>query len=388
LTALDVVFGIPQLARGGAGGVTGGPEGVILTLLQHLDRERVRPTLLLTEPGSNLLGELPDDVDVIEVRGRLPSARYPAYDVARALRRRRPDAVLTTLRMNSTIALADPLLPRSIPVICRVENHLSGTLANNRRGAGALKHRSVAALHRLTLRQADSIIAQSTSMRNDLVARFGPPVGDKVCVVPNPVDVEAVAQRADADVLDLERGHPQIVSVGRLHHQKGYDMLLASFASVLVDHPEARLWLIGEGEDRVALERRAEVLDIAHRVDLPGFVPNPLPLVRAADLDVCSSRYEGFSNALAEALALGTPAVAPAGPAAGADLITPLNGVLIDGASEALLAAGLSDALDRLDGFDRQAIAAQTAGRFAAGTVAERYADAIEGAVHGHRARR
>jgi glycosyltransferase involved in cell wall biosynthesis len=170
-------------------------------------------------------------------------------------------------------------------------------------------------------------------------------------------------------------GEPQLVTVGRLHRQKGYDLLLPAFADVLRARPDARLRILGEGPDRDALARQAAELGITDRVDLLGFIGDPAPHLAAADLYVCSSRYEGFSNALAEALAVGTPAVAPDGAAAGGDLLTAHNGVLIAEASPTALADGIGQALTTT--FDREAIIGDCRTRFSRDAVVLRYQDVI-----------
>lgn len=383
-----VAFAIPALARGGEGEVQGGPEGVFLTLLNAIDHERFEVHLLVDDLAtSNLLTELDDRVDVVPIaerRGRFtPRAarRYPALRLARAVRDVEPDVLLTTLRMNVTAALAKPLLPRRTALVCRVANNLTGTLTTQRRSSTGWKNRSVERLHRYVTQQADLLIAQSGAMADDLAARFGAELRARLVQIPNPVDVDALRRRAAVEPVGgppLE-GSPLIVSVGRLHHQKGYDLLLPAFAGVLENAPDARLRILGEGPDRAALEAQAAALGVAERVDLPGFVADPARQVARADLYVCSSRYEGFSNALAEALAVGTPCVAPDGPAAGGELVDARSGVLIDEAQPDALREAIERALSM--SFDREAISRGCRDRFSPASVVRRYEDALERAA-------
>lgn len=81
--------------------------------------------------------------------------------------------------------------------------------------------------------------------------------------------------------------------------------------------PDVRLVIFGEGRQRRRLSALAEHLGIAERIALPGFSDNPFAHVARADAFVLSSRFEGSPNALLEALAVGTPAIAtdcPSGP--------------------------------------------------------------------------
>ena len=90
--------------------------------------------------------------------------------------------------------------------------------------------------------------------------------------------------------------------------------MLRAFALLPSD---CRLVIFGEGKQRRALEGLAQRVGVAARVDLPGHSPNPFAHVARADLFVLSSRFEGFGNALLEALIVGTPTVStdcPTGP--------------------------------------------------------------------------
>ena len=102
---------------------------------------------------------------------------------------------------------------------------------------------------------------------------------------------------------------PRIVAVGRLTHQKGFDILLAAFALIYRQFPEWQLDIWGEGADRPDLERLIGTLGLEGRAALRGVSPRPGSWVEGADIFVLSSRYEGFANALGEAMAAGLPVV-------------------------------------------------------------------------------
>jgi len=106
--------------------------------------------------------------------------------------------------------------------------------------------------------------------------------------------------------------------MGRLVHQKGQDLLLEAFAQIQADFPDWNLIILGEGENRAALEKQISDLRLEGRAFLPGNYPSPFGVLSACDLFVFSSRYEGQGMALAEAMACGLPAVSfdcPSGPA-------------------------------------------------------------------------
>lgn len=97
----------------------------------------------------------------------------------------------------------------------------------------------------------------------------------------------------------------RFVAVGRLTDQKGFQTLIDAFAIVHHRHPRARLTIYGEGPDRAALQARIAHLELDSVVHLPGVSATPGGWIDEADTFVLSSRYEGFPNVLAEAMAAG-----------------------------------------------------------------------------------
>jgi glycosyltransferase involved in cell wall biosynthesis len=109
-------------------------------------------------------------------------------------------------------------------------------------------------------------------------------------------------------------GAPLLLALGRLHSNKGFDVLLAALAEL----PQAWLWLAGEGPERAALERRAAELGVAGRVVWLGWREDREALFAAADVCVVAARTEPFGNVVLDAWAGEVPlaAAAAAGPAA------------------------------------------------------------------------
>ncbi len=130
--------------------------------------------------------------------------------------------------------------------------------------------------------------------------------------------------------------------MGRLVPQKGFDMLLDAFSRVAGKHPEWSLKVLGKGPLKAQLEAQAELLGLKNRVNFAGTVPDPFPVLRESDLFVFASRFEGFGNALAEAMACGLPVISfdcPAGPSE--IILNGMNGVLVPREDVAALAAAM-----------------------------------------------
>jgi glycosyltransferase involved in cell wall biosynthesis len=383
-----VAFAIPQLARGGATLKNGGPDGVFLTLLTNLDRARYRATLIVGDASDgDLISQLPDDVQVVDLQtntGRFRTRvarRYPVLRLARALNDLEPDAVLATLRMDLTLAATRSVAPETTAFISRVANNMSNERATLSTTTSRAKQRLQAWSYERVMTTSDLVIAQSRSMERDLADLFGSEVAAKTVALPNPIDLVALEKRAASGTPQPRAGFPQVVTVGRLEHQKGYDLLIQAFRRVRDVWPEAHLRIIGEGVQRAELEALRDSLDLTAAVELVGFSDNPFGYLGSADLYVCSSRYEGFSNALAEAVGTGLPAVAPAGPAAGDEIVNPEFGALIPRSEPNLLADAILTLVERLTSFDRAAISADLGERLSCREVVHRYEDTIDRAI-------
>jgi glycosyltransferase involved in cell wall biosynthesis len=188
------------------------------------------------------------------------------------------------------------------------------------------------------------------------------------------VDVDRVAAAAAAGPAIAPRGRPALISAGRLMPQKGFDLLLDALAQVRVEHPDVHLTILGEGPDRAALEAQARALGIAEHVTFAGFCDEPLPQIRAADLFVLASRYEGFPNAALEALACGTPIVLTDCPGASAEMVVPgVNGQLARSIDAASVASAITAALAERTRYDRAAIRDDCARRYGAAKIVSAY---------------
>lgn len=108
----------------------------------------------------------------------------------------------------------------------------------------------------------------------------------------------------------LDPHRPWMVSMGRLSHAKGHDVLLAAFARIAARFPQWQLVIIGDGELRAPLHRVAGELVQTKQVVFTGALASPFALLGRAEFFVLASRYEGFPMAVAEALACGLPVIA------------------------------------------------------------------------------
>lgn len=160
-------------------------------------------------------------------------------------------------------------------------------------------------LYRFIFRNHDRVLALSDAETSALQATY-PDLSDRFVTVPNayvPTDLIL----ADLPKKVPSKDGPRLITLARMMPQKRLDVLLKAFS--LLERPDARLTILGDGPLRPALEKLARTLGIENQVEMPGFVEDALPALRTADLFVLSSDYEGLPAAVIEALACNVPVV-------------------------------------------------------------------------------
>jgi len=159
-------------------------------------------------------------------------------------------------------------------------------------------------IERVMLALATVVVAVSDEERANGQAVLGRRAA-RIVVNPNGVDpCRFSPQGPVADRLDA----PLIVCVGRLCYARAPDVAVTALA--LMRAPSVRLRLVGDGEDRAATEKLVHALSLDERVEFSGFRPDPAPDLRAADVVVIPSRYDGMALILLEAMACGAAIVA------------------------------------------------------------------------------
>ncbi len=131
---------------------------------------------------------------------------------------------------------------------------------------------------------------------------------EKIHVVYNPVlteELEAQMVEPPTHPWFGEGCPPVILGVGRLGDQKDFATLVRAFSLLARERGDIRLAILGEGRQRKMLEELVREFGLTGRVLLPGYVANPYPWMKRAALFVLTSRFEGFGNVVAEALACG-----------------------------------------------------------------------------------
>lgn len=320
----------------------GGGAERVMTLLANAWVERGDEVTLITL-ASDRMDRYPLD----------PAVRRIALDVAgdsahvlaalgnnfvriRALRRAiaasRPDAVISFIA-ESNVRVLIAAAGLRVPVIISERTFLNG---HHMRGIWRT-------LRRWSYPRASAIVAQTRRCAAELEAL----VRRQVDVIANPVWTES---RPDGTADDgVTHGHT-LLAVGRLAPEKGFDLLIEAFAQASPRHHDWRLVILGEGPLRDELARKITDRNLGGRIAMPGFDAHIRSAMRRADLFALSSRYEGFPNALLEAMTEGLACVSfdcNAGPRELIDHRS--NGWLVPAGDVSALAAALDTLMGDAD---------------------------------------
>lgn len=282
----------------------GGAERVAVDMCEYWLEQGCRVTLVTQSSPETDAYPVPEGVDrralglAGESSGTLGALLVNArrvWALRRLIRKLRPQVVLGMMTTASVLAVA---ASRRLPcrVIATEHTHPPSQLLSS----------AWQKLRRWAYPRAHSVVALTTGTAAWLEENVP---GSQITVIPN--SVRWPMEAAEPVVPPPSReGRRRLLAVGRLHPHKGFDVLLRAFAQIKAYFPDWDLVILGEGDERETLERQVEEGGLQGRVSMPGRVGNLADWYADSDLYVLSSRVEGLSNTLIEAMASGLPVVA------------------------------------------------------------------------------
>lgn len=338
----------------------GGAEKSLLSLLSLIDYQKYDITLLMFRRGGMFEPLLPSDVRIHDVLDYMSFCARPigkqllSFDLRRLTARLR-----TSLFLRQNVRKGRPLhdaqaywkyssaafapLPERYDVAIAwgqgTPTHFVAEKVTARRKLAWVNVNYTLAGHSASFddryyKQYNNIICVSEEL-SDLFADAFPVYRDKICTIldiKNPTMILGMAQQP----CDLPKEDGlTIVTAGRLVPQKGYD-IAAKAASLLKSRGIQFHWyVVGDGNRR-PIETDAERYGISDCFTLLGAKENPYPYMKAADIYVQTSRYEGYCLTLAEARMLNVPCVTTNFDVVYAQMIDGENGLVVDMTPEAV----------------------------------------------------
>lgn len=329
-----------DIAVFGTFGAAGGVARVLMNYIRCWDRFGYRVDIVGFRDSTLFYpDELPPNARFIDLgtRGKWPTL----FRLWRYVHRHRPGAVVGTGHLSNLVVAWLNRLPR-VRARCILTVHSSPSVSGRPERARR-RHQRLRQIRRV-YRHADAVVAVSKGLVAELrevVGLRGVPLHAIYNGVLMP-DLSARARlRVDHPWL-ADRATPVILAAGHLALVKDYATLIDAFARLRC-RVACRLVIIGEGSQRDALQAQIRGHGLEGEIDLAGYADNPYAWMARADVFVLSSRSEGMSNVVAEALGLGLRIVStdcPSGP----------REILGDGAWGRLVPVGDAEALAKAMG--------------------------------------
>lgn len=293
-----VCFFIPSLSVGGA-------EKMLIKLANNFSyREDLSVYFIIIKKGVLVKDLRLENIKLINLNKSKISSSILA--LAKALKEIQPDTILSALgHANVAVVMARIISG----VQSRVVISERSTVSNAPVFSSSIKGKVHKNLYRFFYLKSDKIIAISNGVKEDLVKTLKIP-RKKISVIYNPAYPEYLDNIVPIGRSELSPYEDDkiLISVGRLEKAKDFMTLLK--AVNIIKDKNIHLFILGEGKCRGELERYINDNKLSNKVTLQGFVEEPCTWLKAADIYICSSAWEGFGNAIVEAMACGLPVIA------------------------------------------------------------------------------
>lgn len=355
---------------------TGGSERIAIRLANRWARAGRRVSILCGTTEGPARESVSPDVTVRAVSPEIGRSLLSRFALGRALADEialvKPDLIFVPGNFHiPVIATIAHILGQACPaIVCK----LSNPLVRPQRTA-PLQTLFGAITRRLT-RSIDAFVAMSASLADEARLILG---RSQIRVIYEPNIDEDYRPPSNT----RQRDGRTILCAGRLSHQKNFVLAIEAFSHVDPAF-DAKLLILGEGEDRLRLEILVDKLELNNSVSFSGHVPDIRPALARSSLFLLSSRYEGYPAVLVEALAAGVPVVTTDCTPALSEIMRDASFGQVVRADARQLAAAMETML--LHPW-RQVDAAQLIERHRADIVSTRYLACFDSTVQAHRTR-
>ncbi|MDX9690447.1 MAG: glycosyltransferase [Alphaproteobacteria bacterium] len=293
---------------------SGGTEWFALHLARGLKRLGYTPSFLVTRDFGELAPLIKNEFETYLLDGQgygLLKIFRTVPAATRYIRQQRPDILISGLPILNAAAVIALGLARVPTKLIAVE-HMRLIPDTSHGLKAALKYSVKKILTRFVHARAKRIVCVSQTVWRDIELATGFP-RDKTILIHNPVvpeNIEQLANDPPDSVLSgyISCGKPLILSIGRLLPVKDHKTLIRAFA-IVRRSVDARLIILGEGDERDTLSTLIQELGLENDICLRGTVENIYPYLKHSKLLVLPSKQEAFGNVLVEALSCGVPVV-------------------------------------------------------------------------------
>lgn len=300
-----IAFYLPSLEYGGA-------ERVVVTLVNGIAKRGYKIELVLSNAVGPYLKEVDSLVKVIDLNNS--RSLFSIFGLIKYLNLYKPDVLISALdNANIISVLAKSIAGLSTKLL--ITQH--STLSSEKQYDKSIKGSIVRKLMLLLYARADVVIGVSEGVSKDLKKQLG--VKLNLVTIYNPIVDDRIQsmQKEEVSCSWFDEGEPPVImSAGRLTEAKDFELLINAFAEIRKNRI-CRLIIVGDGILKSKLIQLSVQLEIEKDVLITGYQSNPFKWMKQCSVFVVSSRWEGLSNVLIEAMACGRKIVStdcPNGP--------------------------------------------------------------------------
>ena len=291
----------------------GGIQKSCLNLLRNLDEQRVSVDFYLLDSTNQFNTQIPKWVNVIEMNLNvskfaklLPfvlAKKMYHNSIKRKIKNQKYDLAIDFDSYNIFTAIS-AILVDSTKKIIWIHNDVKIKQSEE------FKYRLIFNLNKSKYKYFSDFVGVSKGVIDPF--RESCKIAGNFHVIPNIIDDNEIIEKSKIEnYFEIDPNYINLVTVGRLCHQKGIDLLLNEFATALLINPLLRLFIIGNGPDRKKLIKQSEKLNIQNSVFFLGNQSNPFNYMNKCDAFILNSRYEGQGMVLLEAKVLGLKLIFP-----------------------------------------------------------------------------
>jgi glycosyltransferase involved in cell wall biosynthesis len=289
---INVAFAIDFMGGGGA-------ERQLLNLINHIDRNSFQPSLItIVEEGSHLAEVEPSITKTCFYTGKRSSYCKAIGRMRRYLGTWKPDIIQCWSDYSAFVTACAACLSRHKPLFIASHRVSIEELYRYDARFGALKKAALLWAYR----RADHITTNSGILIEQL-SSYGL---SKVSLIYNGIRIGKLDDKAAIRTrLGMAGDSFRIIYAGSLVRRKGIHDLLYAFSRI--NDPNMKLMIIGEGREKATVTEQAQR---DKRIEYLGYRENSAEYIKAADMLVLPSQYEGLPNVVMEAMTVGTPVIA------------------------------------------------------------------------------
>ncbi len=294
----------------------GGVQTQTLLFLKALDRTKYNPVIYLAHRIGPYLEDIPSDIPmesfweqyagtirskIDHLIGRTNQARW--NHLAKIIRKYKIQLVISQTFLASVDAGHACQITGTphLPIVVCSPNFDINLYFNSKQGR---KQR----VEYWAFESAQRLIAVSNGIKENLIKNYHLPE-DQVFVCPNLLDLQAAENNAKESIPELKRGQTHLLSVGRLSAEKGHDVIIKAL-DILVNQrrlQNIRWHVLGSGPLESTLKQSVKELNLTEYILFYGFVKNPFPYYKHADLFCLPSNSEAFGCVITEAMTQNLP---------------------------------------------------------------------------------